>query len=1022
MAEAEAAEMEAWEPAPGGARRSWNYVVTAHKPTVVTHSCVGNFTAPDHLNLIVSKCTRIEIYLFTRQGIQPMLDAPVYGRIATIELFRPCNESQDLLFICTERYRYCVLQWDGSKSELLTRSEGNAYDQIGRPTDKGQIGTIDPHCRLVGLHVIPFGSKGHLNEPSNIRLEELLVLDIKFLYGCDRPTIVLLFQDDYDARHVKTYEVALKDNEFVEGPWSQNNLDNGASLLIPVPAPLGVVIVIGEITIAYFSATTFRAVSIKQSMIGAVGLVDPDGSRYLFGDNTGGLHLLTVTHDQGRVTDLKICYMGETSIASTISYVDNGFVYIGSQFGDSQLIRLNIKANARGSFVEVLEQYANIGPIVDFCCVDLGKQGQGAYKDGSIRAVQNGVVITKQASVELRGIKGLWSLKSSSNDPYDTFLVVTFINETHFLSMKMENELEETVIKGFDSQTQTLCCQNAIHDQLIQVTAKSVRLVSSTSKELVAQWLAPEGFSVNVASANASQVGISSGYIDLRENLGGEIVPRSVLLCTIEEVSYLFCALGDRHFFSFLLNASTGELSDKNRVLLGTEPISLHTFAMKDRTHVFAASDRPSVIYGRDKNLLYSHVNLKEVNHVCSFNTSVFPESLAIAEECQLSIQTIDDVHKLRIRTIPLNEQARRICHQEQSRTLALCSFKSYIAAELSEAHFVHLLDHQTLGVLSTHTLDAYECGLSIISCSFSDDNSVYYCVGTAYVLPWNTEPTKLIAEKETKGAVYSLNAFNGKLLAAINQKIRLYKWLLQDNRTHELQEECTYHGNVLALYTQTRGNFIVVGDMMRSISLLVHTHEEGLIEVARDHSPTWMTAIEMLDDEVYIGADNCYNLYTVLKSNDAGITGSLLIIGQYHLGDFVNRFHHGSIVMYDPGSEIGQIPTIIFGTASGAIGVVASLPQDQYMFLEKLQSVLVAYIKSVGNFSHALWRSFYDGRSIGEAQSFVDGDLIESFLSLEPDKMKEVGLIMELPADELCKMVKALRKLHCHEHRIDGR
>lgn len=32
----------------------WNYVVTAHKPTNVTHSCVGNFTSPQELNLIIA--------------------------------------------------------------------------------------------------------------------------------------------------------------------------------------------------------------------------------------------------------------------------------------------------------------------------------------------------------------------------------------------------------------------------------------------------------------------------------------------------------------------------------------------------------------------------------------------------------------------------------------------------------------------------------------------------------------------------------------------------------------------------------------------------------------------------------------------------------------------------------------------------------------------------------------------------------------------------------------------------------
>jgi DNA damage-binding protein 1 len=75
-------------------------------------------------------------------------------------------------------------------------------------------------------------------------------------------------QDNKDARHAKTYEVALKDKDFVEGPWSQNNLDNGAGLLIPVPAPLGGVIIIGEETIVYCNAnSTFKAIPIKQVIL-----------------------------------------------------------------------------------------------------------------------------------------------------------------------------------------------------------------------------------------------------------------------------------------------------------------------------------------------------------------------------------------------------------------------------------------------------------------------------------------------------------------------------------------------------------------------------------------------------------------------------------------------------------------------------------------------------------------------------------------------------------------------------------
>lgn len=119
--------------------------------------------------------------------------------------------------------------------------------------------------------------------------------------------------------------------------------------------------------------------------------------------------------------------------------------------------------------------------------------------------------------------------------------------------------------------------------------------------------------------------------------------------------------------------------------------------------------------------------------------------SLAIAKEGELTIGTIDDIQKLHIRSIPLGEHARRICHQEQTRTFAICSLKyNQASAEDSEMHFIRLLDDQTFDIVSTYALDTYECGCSILSCSFSDDSNVYYCVGTAYVLPEENEPTKV--------------------------------------------------------------------------------------------------------------------------------------------------------------------------------------------------------------------------------------------------------------------------------------
>ncbi|CAL5344607.1 unnamed protein product [Camellia sinensis] len=85
---------------------------------------------------------------------------------------------------------------------------------------------------------------------------------------------------------------------------------------------------------------------------------------------------------------------------------------------------------------------------------------------------------------------------------------------------------------------------------------------------------------------------------------------------------------------------------------LGTQPITLCTFSSKNTTHVFAALDRPTVVYSSNKKLLYNNVNLKEGRgifpgrcvpisareitqnelhmaiHMCPFNSAAFPDSV----------------------------------------------------------------------------------------------------------------------------------------------------------------------------------------------------------------------------------------------------------------------------------------------------------------------------------------------------------------------------------------------------------
>ncbi|MEQ2185509.1 DNA damage-binding protein 1 [Goodea atripinnis] len=71
---------------------SYNYVVTAQKPTAVNACITGHFTSAEDLNLLIAKNTRLEIYVVTAEGLRPVKEVGMYGKIAVMELFRPKAE------------------------------------------------------------------------------------------------------------------------------------------------------------------------------------------------------------------------------------------------------------------------------------------------------------------------------------------------------------------------------------------------------------------------------------------------------------------------------------------------------------------------------------------------------------------------------------------------------------------------------------------------------------------------------------------------------------------------------------------------------------------------------------------------------------------------------------------------------------------------------------------------------------------------------------------------------------------
>jgi len=1036
----------------------------------------------------------LEIHTLTPEGLQPFLDIGIYGRISSMHLFRPQNEMQDLLFVTTEQYKFCVLAYDSATGEIITRANGDIHDRAGKPVEHSQLAIIDPENRLIALHlyiglltIIPMNAEtGELSEAFNMRIEETQVLGINFLHSCDKPTVAILHQgtDKNETRYIEFYSIDLQEKLLGDTEWERKRVESGTSIIIPVPSPNSGLLAIGETSISYINeGCDISAVSMTATSIVAYGMIDPDGSRFLIGDLYGELNVLILKKEDGKM-NLSLKHLGQTSIASTITYLDNRVVFVGSTRGDSQLIRLQTEPNEDGSFVSYLDAFTNLGPIVDFVVVDLERQGQGqivtcsgAFKDGSLRIIRNGIGINEQASIELPGVKGIWSL--SEGDEFDKYLVVSFVGQTRILAITGE-EMGEIEFSGLDAVSQTLFCCNIINNRILQVTEKEIRIISGDDFSLVDSWQSPSDTTINIATANSSQILLSLGggklvYIDVndkitetatvtmeheiacldihplgdnerasycavglwtdisihilslpslkevnKEVLGGEFLPRSILFVSFDHADYLLCALGDGHLFSFRFAQDTQALHDRKKVSLGTKPISLNAFKSKNSMNVFAASDRPTVIYPNNKKLLYSNVNLKEVDYMCSFNAKAFPESLAIIGEDTLTIGTIDEIQKLHIRTIPLGEMPRRITHQESTHTFLVLTI--HLTTDCEE-NYLRVMDDQTFELIDSFKFKPNENGFAIDILKVNESEE-YIAVGTVipefgdnqankgrillFKLDQVSKKIQLVSELEVGGGVFSLKDFNGKLVVGINGAVTLYNF-----NEGTLEEEVSCCGNIIALHLAVRGDICAVGDLIKSVSILHRSESDSkFTEIARDYNPNWMTGLEILDDDTYIGAETFFNIFTLAKNSSSELEeerSRLETTGAFHVGDPVNKFRHGSLVMKTQENEMQPIQTVLFATVSGSIGIIATLKDEDFMFFEKVQQSINQIIKGVGGFEHSQWRAFKTDKKVQPAKGFIDGDLVESFLDLSPGKMQEVASIVGVSVEDLCKRIEDL-------------
>ncbi|KAI1656779.1 mono-functional DNA-alkylating methyl methanesulfonate N-term-domain-containing protein [Daldinia decipiens] len=536
------------------------YIAPIHRPNSVRHALRVNLFPGEDECLILAKTNRLEIWKLHESGTLVHTDTKrVNGTISILQKLQPRDTKTELVFVGTDRFHYFTFGWNTTTKRLETiDSFFDIHEKHMRDAQSQDMCVVDPTGRfmvvflwegvinVLRMHTVK-SKRQNLHWMDQVRVSELYIKGATFLHvETGHPKIAFLYQTrtDIPDSQLVTYRLTADDKNTEVSRFEVRDQvdridipDPGARILIPVGkgeedqkryiirnastarAQLGGLIVVGETRLLYYDDAAKKKVEtpLKESSI-FVAWTEYDVSHYLIGDDYGVMWLLEILLDGPVVTDLEMTKIGETSRAYTLVYVGDNVLFVGSQYGDSQVFHVDLEEKS----LRLIQTLNNIAPILDLNIMDLGNRegegqttneyssgqarivtGSGAHKDGSLRSVRSGVGLDDIGVLsDMENVRSLFPLKSHGASKTDT-LVVSFLTETRIFKFTPGAEVEELdEFGGMIFDEQTLLARNLPSSRILQVTTTSALLVDLESGVVVSTWKPAEGHITNVSASD----------------------------------------------------------------------------------------------------------------------------------------------------------------------------------------------------------------------------------------------------------------------------------------------------------------------------------------------------------------------------------------------------------------------------------------------------------------------------------------------------------------------------------------
>ena len=254
---------------------------------------------------------------------------------------------------------------------------------------------------------------------------------------------------------LNTISIDTKDNTKNDNAYSAEDinllqkidLSENPTVSLMITHPDGLVILFFSNYVQYYKydqkkkkllAKKDKKISYEERKFTTYTLIDEKNYKYFVIDEYGNLFLLVLIlpfSEEKNKSDLIFQFLGEINYSTCLAYLDNNYLFVGSNKANSQLVKIEKNEN---NFINVIENFDTLAPISNLTLVNKNIENEnhvelitisGIEKNCCVNMIKKGIPAIFEDEVEIKNIKNVFKVNLNKiNNIIFTFIITTINN------------------------------------------------------------------------------------------------------------------------------------------------------------------------------------------------------------------------------------------------------------------------------------------------------------------------------------------------------------------------------------------------------------------------------------------------------------------------------------------------------------------------------------------------------------------------------------------------------------------